>query len=134
MALTRGHTRRSLAHHGSDRRCDKEREIAQKTLQDGDAGGLFLLVQPSGGKLWRLKYRVDGREKNLAIGSYPEISLAEPRRGSAHWNYHGAGQTAPERQERHEMAVYFQEAESLMFALDLVAPGSTRTRGRKPAR
>lgn len=30
------------------------------------------------------------------------------------------------------MAVYFQEAESLMFALDLVAPGSTRTRGRKP--
>ena len=56
------------------------------------------------------------------------------RRGSAHWNYHDAGQTAPERQERHEIAVFFHEAESLMFALDLVAPGSTRTRGRKPVR
>jgi hypothetical protein len=56
------------------------------------------------------------------------------RRGEQHWNYHGAGQTLPERQARHEMAVFFHEAESLMFALDLVAPGSTRTRGRKPVR
>jgi hypothetical protein len=46
----------------------------------GDAGGLFLLVQPSSGKLWRLKYRVDGREKKLGIGTYPEVSLAEARR------------------------------------------------------
>ena len=54
------------------------------------------------------------------------------RRGSAHWNYQGAGQTAPERQERHEMAVFFHEAESLMSRLGMLAPGSTRTRGRKP--
>ena len=52
----------------------------EKPYKMGDAGGLFLLVQPSGGKLWRLKYRVDGREKKLAIGPYPEISLAEARR------------------------------------------------------
>jgi integrase len=45
----------------------------------GDTGGLFLLVQPSGGKLWRLKYRVDGKEKKLGIGTYPEISLAAAR-------------------------------------------------------
>ena len=32
-----------------------------KPYKLGDGGGLFLLVQPSGGKLWRLKYRVDGR-------------------------------------------------------------------------
>ena len=110
----------------------KNAKSHEKPYKMGDAGGLFLLVQPSGGKLWRLKYRVDGREKNLAIGSYPEISLAEPRRGSAHWNYHGAGQTLPERQERHEMAVFFHEAESLMSKLGMLAPGSTRTRGRKP--
>jgi integrase len=49
----------------------------QVTLFDG--GGLFLLVTPSGGKLWRFKYRFDGREKLLALGPYPEISLAEAR-------------------------------------------------------
>jgi hypothetical protein len=54
------------------------------------------------------------------------------KRGKDHGNYQGAGQTLPERQERHQMAVFFHETEDLMFALDMVAPGSTRTRGRKP--
>ena len=48
------------------------------TLFDG--GGLFLLVTPSGGKLWRFKYRYDGKQKLLAFGSYPEISLFDARR------------------------------------------------------
>ena len=52
-----------------------------KPYKLGDAGGLFLLVQPSGGKLWRLKYRVDGREKKLGLGAYPEVSLADARKG-----------------------------------------------------
>lgn len=42
-----------------------------KPYKLGDSGGLFLLVQPSGGKLWRLKYRLEGREKKLGIGVYP---------------------------------------------------------------
>jgi hypothetical protein len=49
----------------------------QVTLFDGD--GLFLLVTPSGGKLWRLKYRFGGKEKLLSWGAYPEISLANAR-------------------------------------------------------
>lgn len=44
-----------------------------------DGGGMFLLVKPSGGKLWRLKYRFGGKEKLLALGRYPDISLAEAR-------------------------------------------------------
>jgi integrase len=44
-----------------------------------DGGGLFLLVTPTGGKLWRLKYRFGNTERRLAIGTYPEISLAEAR-------------------------------------------------------
>jgi len=44
-----------------------------------DGGGLFLLVTPEGGKRWRLKYRFDGKEKLLAIGTYPEIELARAR-------------------------------------------------------
>jgi len=51
-----------------------------KPYKLGDSHGLFLLIQPTDGKLWRLKYRVDGREKKLAIGPYPEIGLGEARR------------------------------------------------------
>jgi integrase len=47
------------------------------TLFDG--GGLFLLITPTGGKLWRFKYRFDGKEKKIAFGSYPEISLLDAR-------------------------------------------------------
>jgi len=44
-----------------------------------DGGGLYIEIAPSGGKLWRLKYRFDGREKRLAFGSYPDISLEAAR-------------------------------------------------------
>lgn len=44
-----------------------------------DGGGLHLLVTPSGGKLWRLQYRFSGKQKTLAIGQYPAISLADAR-------------------------------------------------------
>ena len=41
--------------------------------------GLYLLIQNSGGKLWRFDYRFDGKRKTLALGSNPEISLANAR-------------------------------------------------------
>ncbi len=44
-----------------------------------DEKGLYLLVTTTGSKLWRLKYRVDGKEKKLALGAYPEISLKDAR-------------------------------------------------------
>jgi integrase len=44
-----------------------------------DAKGLYLLVTTSGSKLWRLKYRINGKEKKLALGSYPEVSLKAAR-------------------------------------------------------
>ena len=50
-----------------------------KARKYADEKGLFLLVAPSGGKLWRLKYRVDGKEKLLALGAYPEVSLKAAR-------------------------------------------------------
>jgi len=51
-----------------------------KPYKLSDAFGLFLLVQPSGGKLWRLKYRIDGREKKLGFGTYPDVSLSDARK------------------------------------------------------
>lgn len=44
-----------------------------------DEKGLFLLVTPAGGKLWRLKYRFFNKEKLLSFGAYPDISLADAR-------------------------------------------------------
>lgn len=44
-----------------------------------DEKGLFLLVQPSGGKLWRLKYRHLGKEKKLSLGRYPDVTLRDAR-------------------------------------------------------
>lgn len=52
---------------------------AEKPYRLADAGGLFLYVPPSGKKVWRMRYRFDGKEKTLVIGPYPEISLTEAR-------------------------------------------------------
>jgi integrase len=57
-------------------RTTKPTERPQKLF---DGGGLFLLVSPTGGKLWRFKYRFGGSEKLLCLGTYPETSLPEAR-------------------------------------------------------
>ncbi|EBR3159211.1 tyrosine-type recombinase/integrase [Salmonella enterica] len=50
-----------------------------KPYKLADGGGLYLLVNPNGSRYWRLKYRVAGKEKLLAIGVYPEVTLADAR-------------------------------------------------------
>jgi integrase len=57
----------------------KKAQAKAKAFKLFDTAGLFLLVSPAGGKLWRFKYRVDGREKLLALGAYPEVSLKAAR-------------------------------------------------------
>jgi len=44
-----------------------------------DGGGLYLLVAPIGGRYWRYNYRFNGRQKTLALGIYPDVSLAKAR-------------------------------------------------------
>src|SRR6516165_4230851 len=53
---------------------------AAKARKLSDGGGLHVLIQPTGGKLWRLAYRFAGKQKTLALGVYPAISLEEARR------------------------------------------------------
>jgi integrase len=50
-----------------------------KPIKLSDGGGLHLLVQPSGGKLWRFRYRFAGKENMLSLGSFPIIKLSEAR-------------------------------------------------------
>lgn len=55
-----------------------------KPYKLADTGGLFLLVHSNGGKWWRYKYRFGGKEKLLALGAYPDVSLSDARERHAH--------------------------------------------------
>lgn len=44
-----------------------------------DGGGLYLVVSPSGSKLWRYKYKFEGKSKKMSFGSYPDVSLKRAR-------------------------------------------------------
>lgn len=57
----------------------KTAKAKEKDYKLFDGGGLFLLVTKRNTKLWRLKYKFDGKEKLLALGAYPEISLSKAR-------------------------------------------------------
>ncbi|TCM15782.1 uncharacterized protein DUF4102 [Novosphingobium sp. PhB165] len=50
-----------------------------KPYKPADGGGLHVLVHPNGSKLWRMKYRFDGKEKLLSFGQYPKVSMAHAR-------------------------------------------------------
>ena len=54
-----------------------------KPYKLSDGGGLYMLVNPNGSRYWRLKYRIAGKEKLLALGVYPDITLAEARQKRA---------------------------------------------------
>ncbi len=50
-----------------------------KPYKRADGGGLFILVQPSGQRYWRIACRVAGKQKFLSGGAYPEVSLRDAR-------------------------------------------------------
>lgn len=58
----------------------KPRQAAYKIA---DGGGLHLVVQPNGAKLWRVAYRFAGKQRTLALDSYPTVPLAKARDGRA---------------------------------------------------
>ncbi len=59
----------------------KKAKPGAKPSKLSDGKGLYLLVSPADSKLWRWKYRVLGKEKVLALGTYPAVSLAQAREG-----------------------------------------------------
>ncbi|GMM61497.1 tyrosine-type recombinase/integrase [Novosphingobium pituita] len=84
-----------------------------KPYKLGDADGLFLLVQPSGGKLWRLKYRWLGKEKKLVLGKYPEVSLSEARkRRDEARKLLAAGKNPGDEKKREKLRAQLQNAET----------------------
>jgi integrase len=51
----------------------------EKPYKMADGGGMYLEIMPNGSRYWRLKYRFNGKEKRLALGVYPDVSLALAR-------------------------------------------------------
>ena len=95
----------------------RKAKAGPKPYKMGDSSGLFLLVQPSGGKLWRMKYRVDGREKKLGLGTYPEVGLAEARRRRDAAREQMAQGKDPSREKQREKARARLDAENPFAAL-----------------
>ncbi|MGG8282586.1 Arm DNA-binding domain-containing protein [Klebsiella sp. 141240] len=52
-----------------------------------DTSGLFMIVKPNGSKLWRFRYRREGKLRRLSLGTYPETSLAQARVQRIKMNY-----------------------------------------------
>lgn len=89
-----------------------------KPYKRADEKGLFLLVHPNGGKYWRFKYRYGGKEKLLALGVYPDVSLktARERRDAARRQI--ADDIDP---GQHRKAVRVARAESAENSFEVVA-------------
>ena len=59
----------------------KKVKPGDKPVKLSDGKGMYLLVNSTGSKLWRWKYRVLGKEKVMSLGAYPDVSLAQARDG-----------------------------------------------------
>ncbi len=69
----------------TDIKCRTEKAVGGKEKKIGDGFGLYLLVKPSGSKLWQMAYRFNGRQKKLSFGIYGSddegrVSLATARK------------------------------------------------------
>jgi integrase len=58
---------------------DDDGKVKVPPYKLSDEKGLYLFIQPSGGRLWRFDYRFDGKRKTLSLGAYPDVALADAR-------------------------------------------------------
>lgn len=106
----------------------KPKEKAYKLF---DGGGLFLLVQPSGSKLWRLKYRHLGKEKLLSFGTYPTVSLADARQERDKAKKLLSNKIDPSSQRKEEKAEASRNADNTFKAVALEWYGQNTERWSK---
>lgn len=109
---------------------------AAKAYKLADSGGLYLLVQPSGAKLWRYKFRVGGIEGLDALGSFPEVTLAQARQAHGESRRLVAQGINPvlARKERKQALIQANlEREKGSFAAVAADWSATTARGLRPA-
>ncbi len=101
-----------------------------------DERGLYLLVSPSGSRLWRFKYRFEGKEKTLALGIFPDVqlSVARTKRDDARKLLAGQGIDPSAQRKAEKVARLVASAGTFKAVaeewLDAGCPGSKRTKGR----
>lgn len=93
-----------------------------------DEKGMFLLVKKNGSRYWRLKYRVDGKEKLLALGVYPDVSLAQARQARDNARSLLAQGIDP---SQHKQAVKAARQEAAANSFEVVALEWMTKRGKK---
>lgn len=89
-----------------------------KPYKLADGGGLCLLIAPSGAKLWRWRYRFDGKEKMMALGEYPLITLKEARERHSEARRTLAGGIDPMAERKAEGEAKQQESRDLEREVD----------------
>lgn len=108
------HTLNKLTHTAAvQAKCQTKR---QKLF---DGGGLYLLVQADGHKYWRMAYRFASKEKTLAFGAFPEVSLKEAREKREKARKLIAGGIDPAQQKRHEKLARDAAADNTFEAIAL---------------
>ena len=98
----------------------KKLKPTDKPVKKGDGRGLYLLVNPNGSKLWRWKYRVLGKEKVMALGAYPETSIAQARNGLQDARKLLAAGTDPMAMRKADKAASLAAAESSFQSVALM--------------
>ena len=105
-----------------------------------DGRGMYLEIAPAGGRWWRFKYRLDGRERRISLGVYPEVGLAEARERREQARKQVASGIDPGQQRRAEKVALAERAEDTftaiahewveMFSPKWVATHSSKVEGR----
>ena len=95
----------------------KNAKHGEKPIKLFDAEGLFLLLQPSGSKLWRLKYRFLGKEKKLSLGVYPNVTLKDARRRRNEARAQIEDGMDPSREKKKKQAAAMLGAENTFYAI-----------------
>ena len=83
-----------------------------KPYKLSDGNGLLLYVHPAGGRYWRMKYRYAGKEKQLALGVYPEITLADARERCAQARRQLALGNDPSEKKKEAKRIVLMKAEN----------------------
>lgn len=105
----------------------------EKDYKLADGGGLYLLVTPAGGRLWRLKYRADGVERKLALGKYPAVTLADARKARDAARANASAGDDPAAIKRRERVARKLAAGTTFGAVALEYVEKAEREGRSPA-